>query len=377
MLAHIQSQTNLLSPYHRHHTLPSPLKFFPSSIPHCLSSSPPRKRAVKALSIQNAVPRAALEVGPFFHRVLAAGRLTPPLQTSSSVDHHNPESILLPSSSRGAAKRRYNFEYTDRRPPSNAYDSAAGRLTPPLQTSSSEHNTTPATLFSSSSSRGAAKRRYDVDYTDRRPPSNQLSLLRGAAARRHSLEYMDRRPASDVVLGILHPTFGNSIFGLPASGLPEQHFNPIFFLRCAAIYFKVKPHFEKLMFGRPASGMFAESSVDSERVLADHQRQDLISEIRFLVFRRASSMATVMQDIFPPSLNFRLQYSPNLQIFPAKSSKALLLLSSTACSALNPREDQQNCKDFKLSVKTVTSKLEDLQIIPTATSNLQISLTYS
>ncbi|KAK7000978.1 hypothetical protein R3P38DRAFT_3368516 [Favolaschia claudopus] len=83
---------------------------------------------------------------------------------------------------------------------------------------------------------------------------------RSAAERRRSVEYTDRRPASGVVLTVILPTWANSSFELPASGLAEQHVNLIFFLRCAAInlMLSLEPHFDDSIFRRPASGVFYE-----------------------------------------------------------------------------------------------------------------------
>ncbi|KAK7055521.1 hypothetical protein R3P38DRAFT_3342601 [Favolaschia claudopus] len=126
------------------------------------------------------------------------------LEVSTSADpERRPASGTLALFSPGFGRRQANPappNFKQRRHPQ------PHKLTPPLQTSSSIDNHHPANALTLSSSRGAAKRRYDLDSTDRLLPSNSCT----------SPAY----PAS---------YFWKFDFELPASELAEQRANPIIF----------------------------------------------------------------------------------------------------------------------------------------------------
>ncbi|KAK6977533.1 hypothetical protein R3P38DRAFT_3236941 [Favolaschia claudopus] len=78
---------------------------------------------------------------------------------------------------RGAAKRRYRFDCTYRVPASDELGFGRRQANAALQTSSSEYFRRFASLLLSSARHCAAKRRYCVDWTFRRPASGYLDFV--------------------------------------------------------------------------------------------------------------------------------------------------------------------------------------------------------
>ncbi|KAK7046577.1 hypothetical protein R3P38DRAFT_2765382 [Favolaschia claudopus] len=187
-------------------------------------------------------------------------------------------------------------EYTERRPASNDFDSAflhqvsaAGRLTPPLQTSSSELSLPSSTLLSSSPSRGAAKRRHSLDHTDRRPPSNRSTSRERRLAGKHPSR--ERAPHS-------------------FSPSAERDICESFFAARPRLL-KARLKFGNLIFGPLASesyGDWGARCVKTEILQSPRNGSS-----------RCAAYTFFLNDSLPTSsLDFRLHNSPKFKISPAK-----------------------------------------------------------
>ncbi|KAK7000971.1 hypothetical protein R3P38DRAFT_3368512 [Favolaschia claudopus] len=248
---------------------------------------------------------------------------------------------------------------------------AALQANPALQTSSSVD---PASTLLPSSSRGAAKRRYSLDYTDRRPASN-------------SLAYTDRRPASGVVLKITIRLLSFPRASSLRSTSIRFHFSPLrgcqfqsqtslwkfdispsgeqdvwisrFFLRCAADVIKGKTPFRKF-------DIWASGERDVEPI-GCNRRKTQFYQSKKIFFRCAAY--TLSSSLFP---HLRRSTLSKIQTLALKTSK---LLSYTLPHFPALQILSQDFKIARLANFGGDFKLSRLEIPPN--SNLQISLVVS
>ncbi|KAK7062078.1 hypothetical protein R3P38DRAFT_3340846 [Favolaschia claudopus] len=303
-----------------------------------------------------------------FSRSFGRRQANPAPDAQNSVDTLDPAAsmLLLSPLSRGAAKRRRSLDYTDRRPPSNNFIQpffhrilAAGRLTPPRR----------------------VKQR-----------SQQHSIKHFVVVvvpRRRSLAYMDRRPASGVVLKIMLHLEIRFLSFPRASELAEQHANPISFSPLRGYLLQSRTSVWKFNFSPSGERNVCENFFAARPNLS---KSRLGFEYSILVVPPPRSMATRMQDSFlapqpkaaqNPNLsssrkfspaarhtcspnpssslfpNFRLQYSPNRQIFASRTSKFFFstnLRPSAASKSSNLCSRLENLKTCKLRRPQISLK---------------------